>query len=405
MSSLTQEKCAHFMSEFVEILRLTLRHDYYSSGETRDFEIAPLPGTQALFKGHRLQWRQDGAAFRLFTEAKQTGKDAEGKPIFTPTMDLAALTPLAFGLMLTNSGFLSATDLPETKAAHRAARSQDQQTDRLWFPRVPSYCFAIDPLDELLKERTVFDFFGSVPVRLKTSAPNVLVEVTLADANGTAVRAKQYQALPRSDAEREEVDGVSPIEPDQNGWLTASFPIDDVPAGLYSLTTDIDGQDPVDILVRDTLANPFFRTVWLTFGQGGFQNNDGTLKPSHQFDVAFKAAARVWTYHITLGEKSKGKTLAIEHKPPNGEPKIAFKAPVREVEAPALTLKVETETPVAFREQPRAAIQLIEVLAAPDPAAPAAPAAGDDDTNNKPLIANLPSPNPAEPSAEVFVHV
>ncbi|SDE09680.1 hypothetical protein [Kordiimonas lacus] len=379
------------MTDFVEIIQLKLLHSFYVGGSTADFDIKPLAATQQALANLRLLVRQDGGILRLFAEAK------DGKPL----VDLADLTSLSFGLSLRNRAFLTFTDLPEHKPAHRATYDAGQQADRLWLGRLPSYAFANAVGQSTLASQAIYNFFGSVPVVIKTAQPHTHVTVDLKRPDGTSARQKSYLALPGATDDTK-----------NNGWITDALPVEDLPPGLYTLSSDIAGQDDIPILLQDELQYRHFRTVWITLAPGALLDGDGKLKPTTSFTAQFSPVEKVWRYHVNVGAKRKDKDFKISHTPTGADTQITFGDPAEDTTGGKRLLTFQSTAPVSFREKPRKAIQLIEKA---DQGAPAQPpgngggggggGGGSPPAQDKTIIGNLPSPSPADVNAEVYVQV
>ncbi len=215
---------------------------------------------------------------------------------------------------------------------------------------------------------------------------------------GTVVRSKTYTALP----------GTTP-ETSANGWVSDALMVEDLPPGLYVLTTNTPGQPDITILLQDELADRHYRTVWLSLANGALQNGDGTLKPVTVFTLQFTPLEKVWRYHVSVGAKRKDKAFKISHTPTGTDPQITFSDPSEDTSGGKRLLTFQSTAPVAFREMPRKAIKLIEKA---DQTAPAPPpgnggggGGGSPPTPDKTIIGNLPSPSPADVNAEVYVNV
>jgi len=360
------------MTDFVEIIRLDLKHEFYSSGKTPDFSVAPLASTRDAMKNLRLHFRQDGAVVRFFA-------DAVGKK---PVIDLAGLSSVSVGLLLKNTRFVTFTELPDRAAV------TSQPIDKLWFKEQPSYCWSNLVGEQACREKNVIDMHEFVPVRVKASEPHKTVTVTLTNSAGIVVLREMLNAVPGKTEETK-----------NNGWINGLLDARPLPKGLYQMTTDMVGQPDIDIFLRDGLGKPFLGTAILTFGPGGPVNAAGEIEGAKLFDIRFKAKKQIWSYHIKVGPKKKDKKFGIKHSAASGDAEILFDQAVEQpATAEGKKLMIQSSDVVALTEKPRAAIALLEL---PEPP----PAGGQPATGHKEVIGNLPSPSPGEVNAEVFVQV
>lgn len=363
------------MTDYVEILTLKLTHDFYASGTTPDFEIVPLGTTRTLMAQHRLLFKVTAGEARLIAQVEG------GRPI----VDLSELEALAFGLVLRNPRFLAFTDAPETKPAHTAALAAGPQAGQLFFAQTPVYVRTNRDGGAQLSEGAAYDFFDALPLTLMTNATHGSAAITLKDTDGRTVRQQILHLAPGATAETS-----------TKGYANASMDVATLPRGLYTLSSDHPDQADVTVLLREGLARPYFRSIWLRFPKEQFALPDGALKPATQISTAFTAARKTWTYHISVGSRRADKALSVKHAPTDGEAEILFDAPV---EVPTSNggkrWTVLSTAPVSFQEKPRKKISLLEVEQAGEGEDPA----------TKEIIGNLPSPAPGEASADVYVHV
>ena len=366
------------MTDFVEIIRLDLKHEFFSSGKTPDFRVVPLVSTREAMKNLRLHFRQDGAVVRFFADAGGT----------KPVIDLAELTSVSVGLTLINTRFLTVTEMPEVLAV------PNQQLDKLWFDQQPSFCWSNVVGEQVCHGKKVIDLHEFVPVRVKTSEPHTTLTATLTNSTGLVVLKEILNAAPGKTEETK-----------NNGWIEGLLDARSLPKGAYQLTTDMADQPDIDIFLRDGLSKPFFGTAKLNLGPGGPVNADGEIVGAKLFDISFKAKKQIWSYHIKVSVKKKDKKFGIKHSATSGDTEILFEQAVEQpATAEGKKLTIRSSGVVALKEKPRAAIALLE-LAEPPPLGGSPPAGGQPGSGHKEVIGNLPSPSPGEVNAEVFVHV
>ena len=367
-------------AEYREILKLRVRHGFYQSGVCKDFRIVPIGETSLKLQNYRLHLRDEGSEIKVFAETRDGS---------TPLIELDDLSQLQFGLILQNTTFSLFTDLPDTKTGHRQALKAGQQLDRLWISRLPNYFFHKSTDSNTLQQMDIFEAFEFLPVRLKTTQLDRDVTVTLRTENGDTVAEQTFRAIVGATAETK-----------LNGWVEDTLDIRSLAGGLYKLSTNISGQPVINIMVRSDLNSKFFRTVWLSFSEDAFVQDDGSLKPTQIFDVTFNAASNAWAYNIKVGKKRASKKFKITHVPDEGETAIEFHdAEESPVTGGERSLLIRSKLPIPYSDTPRKAIKLLQV---PDPPVAAdggpAPAA-------EPIIENLPNPSPGEAKAEIFISI
>lgn len=90
--------------QYRTLFSLTIRHDYYESGECPDFTVGPTPECARLLQGYRLLGRPGPAGYRVLTSVNPN--DAT-KPFFPLPQGLT----FSFLLYLNNPAFVNFTDL------------------------------------------------------------------------------------------------------------------------------------------------------------------------------------------------------------------------------------------------------------------------------------------------------
>ena len=90
--------------QYRTLFSLTIRHDYYDSGECPDFTVAPTPECARILQNYRLLGRPEPTGFRVLTSLD---KNDATKPFF----DLPQGLNFRFFLYLNNPKFVNFTDL------------------------------------------------------------------------------------------------------------------------------------------------------------------------------------------------------------------------------------------------------------------------------------------------------
>lgn len=91
------------MTKYKELLRMHLKHDYFSSGYLPNAKIVPTAATAVVLKQYQLQFRPSSTGFSIGYALTDN---------YVPLQELEAPLQLSFMVIIDDNNFLNYTDLP-----------------------------------------------------------------------------------------------------------------------------------------------------------------------------------------------------------------------------------------------------------------------------------------------------
>ncbi len=352
------------MTAYHELIRLNVKHAYYSDGVSSDFDIKPLTKTARQIANHRLIFRADESSAKLFA------------PLHADKVmvSLDDITGMTFGLSLKNPAFNMFSALSEQDPSHKAAPRPADTAGKLWIGKRPSYILQNTVGSTNLTEKAYTLLTCSLPVDVDTQDKSVTITVKNEAAENVI----------------EHVFAVPKEEGQAKGRLTTALDLSLLEDGPYTVSVSSAPGNAKDIFLLKDAHESCFRYVHLKFAATGLMNADETPKARQDFDVSFTAIEKKWDYLVTLTGTNAAHDYKIVHVPEGGASQINFENPVVELqETKKKILRITTAAKVAYKQKPYANIKLVKTGGS-----------GDQD-----VLENLPNPSPSNAGSEVYIQL